>query len=72
MSFLAYAASKNPSEVLDKNVSRAVKLMHIFTTQTEVLKSYRSKGEQKVRVEHVHVNASAQAVVGCLNAERKS
>jgi hypothetical protein len=73
MAFMARAASKDqPSEVLDKNVSRAARCMDLFLRQTEGLKSYRSKGEQKVQVEHVHVNASAQAVVGCLNTESKN
>ena len=73
MAFMARAASNDqPSEALDKNVSRATRLMDMFVSQIGALKSYRSRGEQKVRVEHVHVNASAQAVVGCLNAERKS
>jgi hypothetical protein len=73
MEFMARAAYKDQcSEVLVKSVSYAARFTDLFLRQIEGLKSYRSKGEQKVRVEHVHVNASAQAVVGCLNAERKS
>ena len=40
------------------------KLMRTFTMQMETLKRHRSSGEQKVVVEHVHVYAGGQAVVG--------
>ncbi len=40
------------------------KLTRTFVAQVEGLKRYRSKGEQKVIVEHVTVNAGGQAVVG--------
>lgn len=40
------------------------KLARTFTTQVEALKRYRSKGEQRVYVERVNVEAGAQAVVG--------
>jgi hypothetical protein len=39
------------------------KLMRTFTTQMEALKRYRATG-QTVTVEHVHVHAGGQAVVG--------
>ncbi len=35
--------------------------------QMETLKTYRSKGEQKVEVKHVHVNRGGQAIVGAVN-----
>ena len=40
------------------------KLTRTFATQVEALKRYRSKGEQKVTVEHVTVNEGGQAIVG--------
>ena len=40
------------------------KLARTFASQVEALKRYRSKGEQKVIVEHVSVNAGGQAIVG--------
>jgi hypothetical protein len=41
------------------------KLARTFAAQLEALKRYRSSGEQKVTVNHQHVNVSAnQAVVG--------
>jgi hypothetical protein len=42
----------------------AVKLLRTFTTQLEALKRYRSAGEQRVVVQHQHVNVTAdQAAV---------
>jgi hypothetical protein len=40
------------------------KLARTFAGQLEALKRYRTGGEQKVRVEHVHVHSGGQAVVG--------
>jgi hypothetical protein len=40
------------------------KLARTFAMQIEALKRYRTGGEQKVTVEHVHVHAGAQAIVG--------
>ena len=40
------------------------KLARTFTAQMETLKRYRTKVQQTVRVEHVTVQAGAQAVVG--------
>lgn len=40
------------------------KLARTFTTQMAALKKYRTGGEQKVKVEHVHVHEGGQAVVG--------
>ena len=44
----------------------ATKLMRTFTSQMEALKRYRTTG-QTVTVEHVHVHAGGQAVVGNVN-----
>jgi hypothetical protein len=40
------------------------KLARTFTAQVEALKRYRTGGEQKVTVEHVHVHHGGQAIVG--------
>jgi hypothetical protein len=45
-------------------VSQATKMLRTFTAQMEALKKYRTGGEQKVIVEHVHVNEGGQAIVG--------
>jgi len=53
----------------DSNGNLAAKLLRTFTCQVEVLQRYRGKGQQKVTVEHVHVHAGGQAVVGSVSAE---
>jgi hypothetical protein len=46
----------------------AVKLLRTFTAQVAALQRYRGKGQQKVTVEHVHVHAGGQAIVGAVTA----
>jgi hypothetical protein len=43
------------------------KLARTFAAQVEALKRYRSGGEQKVTVQHVHVAEGGQAIVGNVN-----
>ena len=52
----------------DSNGNLAVKLLRTFALQIEALQRYRGKGQQKVTVEHVHVNAGGQAIVGAVHA----
>jgi hypothetical protein len=44
------------------------KLTRTFAAQVSALKDYRSKGEQKMTVQHVHVAEGGQAIVGNVNA----
>jgi hypothetical protein len=44
------------------------KLARTFAAQMSALKEYRSKGEQKMTVQHVHVAEGGQAIVGNVNA----
>jgi hypothetical protein len=46
------------------NLSQAGKLSRTYATLLESLNRHRGKGTQKVTVEHVHVHAGGQAVVG--------
>ncbi len=46
----------------------ALKLLRTFALQLEALQRYRGKGQQRVTVEHVHVHAGGQAVVGAVSA----
>jgi hypothetical protein len=59
------AALDQPSfEIYDSLVNRATKLLRTYTMQVEALKRYRSAGEQRVVVQHQHVNVTAdQAAV---------
>jgi hypothetical protein len=52
----------------DSNGNLAVKLLRTFALQIEALQRYRGKGQQKVTVEHVHVNTGGQAIVGVVHA----
>jgi len=51
----------------DVNVSQATKMLRTFIAQMEALKKYRTGGEQKMIVEHVHVNEGGQAIVSVVN-----
>lgn len=48
----------------DSNGNLAIKLLRTYTAQMEALQRYRGKGQQKMTVEHVHVHAGGQAIVG--------
>jgi hypothetical protein len=47
-----------------ENLAQANKLSRTYATLLEALNRHRGKGQQKVTVEHVHVHAGGQAVVG--------
>jgi hypothetical protein len=49
-------------------LSQANKLSRTYATLVEALNRHRGKGQQKVTVEHVHVHAGGQAVVGMVEA----
>ena len=52
----------------DQNLKHAAKLLSIYTRQMEALNKHRGKGQQKVTVEYVNVEAGGQAVVGNVEA----
>lgn len=47
-------------------LNQANKLSRTYTTLLEALNRHRAKGQQKVTVEHVHVHAGGQAIVGAV------
>jgi hypothetical protein len=47
-----------------ENLNQANKLSRTYAVLLDALNRHRGKGQQKVTVEHVHVHAGAQAVVG--------
>lgn len=51
-----------------ENLAQANKLSRSYATLLEALNRHRGKGQQKVTVEHVHVHAGGQAVVGMVTA----
>src|SRR5215813_10070030 len=50
-----------------ENLAQANKLSRTHATLLEALNRHRGKGQQKVTVEHVHVHAGGQAIVGNVN-----
>ena len=50
-----------------ENLTQANKLSRTCTELLEALNRQRGKGQQKVTVEHVHVHAGGQAIVGMVN-----
>jgi hypothetical protein len=53
----------------DASLLRATRLMRLFNEQLEAMAKLKGKtGQQKVTVEHVHVNAGGQAIVGAVTA----
>lgn len=53
-----------PFEGRRENLNQANKLSRTWTLLLDALNKHRGKGQQKVTVEHVHVHAGGQAVVG--------
>ncbi|MHC4072527.1 MAG: hypothetical protein ACYTGS_10920 [Planctomycetota bacterium] len=49
------------------NVKQAARMMRVFVAQMEALKKYRTGGQQKMIVKHIHVNEGGQAIVGTIN-----
>ncbi len=49
-----------------ENLTQANKLSRTYAALVEALNRHRGKGQQKVTVEHVHVHAGGQAVVGMI------
>jgi peptidyl-tRNA hydrolase len=54
-------------ESVSSNISHVTKLMRTYTAQVEALSKYRTKGQQKITVQHVQVNDGGQAIVGDVN-----
>lgn len=51
-----------------ENLTQANKLSRTYAALIEALNRHRGKGQQKVTVEHVHVHAGGQAVVGMVTS----
>src|SRR5712672_4021593 len=54
-------------EARRENLSQANKLSRTYAALLDALNRHRGKGQQKVTVEHVHVNAGGQAIVGAVH-----
>jgi hypothetical protein len=51
-----------------ENLKQATKLSRTYAALTEALDRHRGKGQQRITVEHVHVHAGAQAIVGAVTS----
>jgi hypothetical protein len=56
--------SEQASEGCKEDLNQANKLSRTHATLLDALNRHRGKGQQKVRVEHVHVHDGGQAIVG--------
>jgi hypothetical protein len=64
--------SQQTFEGRDMNLRHATKLSRTYTMQVETLKRYRSKGEQRVVVQHQHVNVTAEQAAVQVNGGANS
>ena len=53
-----------------ENLTQANKLSRTYALLLDALNRHRGKGQQKVTVEHVHVNAGGQAIVGVVQSPK--
>jgi len=67
LSLMIKATEARSHSQVEKHLNLSNKLLRTFTAQLEALMRYRKKGQQTVRVEHVHVHEGAQAIVGTVN-----
>ena len=59
-------------ESRELNLKHAARLMSLYIGQVDALNKTRGKGQQKVAVEHIYVEAGAQAVIGNVQTGRRS
>jgi len=57
--------TNQPAAGVDANTTRVMRLMRLFTEQLGAMAKLKgTAGQQKMTVEHVHVHAGGQAIVG--------
>lgn len=56
----------------DMNLKHAYKMLQLYARQLEALGKYRNKGQQKITVERVNVEAGGQAIVGSVSTGQES
>lgn len=69
MEMLTRAQANNHSEVIDRFVNGATKLLRTFAVQTSALNTLRGKGTPNIQVENVNVSEGGQAIVGSVSAQ---
>lgn len=58
--------SEQTSYGRDNNLKHGVKLSRVYAELMQALDKHRGKGQQRVTVEHIHVNEGGQAIVGAV------
>ena len=58
------AAESETIDIRTAALSSATKLTRTYAAQMEALNRYRGKGQQKMTVEHVHINSNVQTIIG--------
>ncbi len=61
--------SNQTFEGVSENINRATKLTRTFISQMEALKKHRSKGDQKITVEHINVNDGGKISINEANTQ---
>jgi hypothetical protein len=54
-------------EFVEQHINSATKLCRSHASLVEAFNKYRTKGQQKITVQHVNVNDGGQAVIGDVN-----
>lgn len=67
MDYMGKATRTDRVDFMSTYMNGATKSLRTFAAQMEALKKYRTGGQQKMVVEHVHVNEGGQAIVGNVN-----
>jgi hypothetical protein len=67
--FTKLGTAQTRLEAIEVCARQAARFMRVFNEQLEAMQKLKGKtGQQKVTVEHVHVNEGGQAIVGALIA----
>ena len=67
MDCISKATQTERVDFMNIYMNAATKSLRTFVTQMEAMKKYRTGGQQKMTIEHVHVNQGGQAIVGNVN-----
>jgi len=71
MQYLKTASTTKDPEMAYYREKQAAKTLRLFRSQLEGLFRYRSRGQQKIIVKHVHVNEGGQAVIGNIQTSKR-
>ena len=71
MNCLRIAAHSTRVDTINLTINSANKLLRTYTGQMEALNKHRGKVQQKMTVEHVHVNSGGQAIIGSVNSNKE-